>query len=57
MEWNLHFCVSYGSSLLQIKCMRSQVSLSIQVYWLQEETDVAFHCISKSKRYTTSLYR
>jgi len=29
--------------------MRSQVSLNIQVYWLQEETDVAFHYISNCK--------
>jgi len=28
--------------------MGSQVSLSIRVFWLQEETDVAFRYISKS---------
>jgi len=28
--------------------MRSQVSLSIQLYWSQEETDVALHYICKS---------
>jgi hypothetical protein len=57
MNWNLHISAPLSSLLLKINCMRSQVSLSIQVYWLQEETDVAFHCVSKSKWYTTSLYR
>jgi hypothetical protein len=34
--------------------MKSQLTLSIQVYGSQEETDVAFHYISKSN-YTADL--
>jgi len=37
--------------------MISQVNLGIQVCWSQEETDVAFHYISKRNCYTTSLSR
>jgi len=37
--------------------MRSQVSPSIEVCLLQEETDVAFHYISKIKWHIASLSR
>jgi hypothetical protein len=55
MEWNLRFYATFVTSLLKIRCLRSQESRSIEVYLSQEETDVAYHYISKSNWYTTIL--
>jgi hypothetical protein len=57
MEQNLHFCAPLWFFIIEIDCMRSQVNLSIEVYWSQEESNVTFHYISKGKWYITSLYR